>query len=331
MEGKSIFKQKTLVASAVMMAVVMVLFIVAYFQISALIENRCLQRMEEGVNTATEEIVSKLQRDSEILNATAEILAGVEELEPQTLAETMNTITPLLETMTVRIMLPDGRIIRDDGFVLDGSQTFDFKELAKKGEHISDRNVSLEDGETMILRHYVPIKRDGKIQALLYGVTTLKELPEIMNISNIYNASASVYIIDQRTGEFIMDTWHGEVGDLNGFEPVGIKHDSSWEETKEEIVSGEKGYTILRPSENDGWMYFYYAPAGINQWSVAVSVPEDVAEVAFVNVNDGTVEGLKYKKKPIYTVQFHPEACAGPKDSEVLFERFMNMMESKED
>ena len=57
------------------------------------------------------------------------------------------------------------------------------------------------------------------------------------------------------------------------------------------------------------------------------TVPKEVAEVAFVNVNDGTVEGLKYKNKKIFTVQFHPEACAGPKDSEVLFDRFMKMME----
>ena len=52
-----------------------------------------------------------------------------------------------------------------------------------------------------------------------------------------------------------------------------------------------------------------------------------IAEVAFVNVNDGTVEGLRYKNKNIFTVQFHPEACAGPKDSEVLFDRFIKMME----
>lgn len=58
----------------------------------------------------------------------------------------------------------------------------------------------------------------------------------------------------------------------------------------------------------------------------ADTIPKDVAEVAFVNVNDGTVEGLKYLNKNIFTVQFHPEACAGPKDSEVLFERFMSMM-----
>ncbi len=57
------------------------------------------------------------------------------------------------------------------------------------------------------------------------------------------------------------------------------------------------------------------------------SIPPEIAEVAFKNVNDGTVEGLRYKNKNIFTVQFHPEACAGPKDSELLFDRFISMME----
>ncbi len=57
------------------------------------------------------------------------------------------------------------------------------------------------------------------------------------------------------------------------------------------------------------------------------SIPDGVADVAFINVNDKTVEGLKYRNKNIFTVQFHPEACAGPRDSEVLFDRFMKMME----
>ena len=53
-----------------------------------------------------------------------------------------------------------------------------------------------------------------------------------------------------------------------------------------------------------------------------------VCEEAFVNVNDGTNEGLKYVGKNIVTVQYHPEACPGPKDSAYLFERFMKMMEA---
>lgn len=62
------------------------------------------------------------------------------------------------------------------------------------------------------------------------------------------------------------------------------------------------------------------------------SLDPQVAVEAFVNVNDGTNEGLRYIGKNIFTVQFHPEACPGPQDSGVLFERFIQMMkEGKKD
>ena len=56
------------------------------------------------------------------------------------------------------------------------------------------------------------------------------------------------------------------------------------------------------------------------------SIDPKVAKEAFINVNDGTNEGLAYEGKNIFTVQFHPEACPGPQDSGYLFDRFMDMM-----
>ncbi len=53
---------------------------------------------------------------------------------------------------------------------------------------------------------------------------------------------------------------------------------------------------------------------------------KNVAEPAFINVNDGTNEGLAYVGKNIFTVQFHPEACPGPQDSSYLFDRFIEMI-----
>ncbi|MBR1849243.1 MAG: carbamoyl phosphate synthase small subunit [Lachnospiraceae bacterium] len=55
-------------------------------------------------------------------------------------------------------------------------------------------------------------------------------------------------------------------------------------------------------------------------------IDEKVCKAAFVNVNDGTNEGLSYVGKNIFTVQFHPEACPGPQDSSYLFDRFIDMM-----
>lgn len=62
----------------------------------------------------------------------------------------------------------------------------------------------------------------------------------------------------------------------------------------------------------------------------AKTLDPQVAEPAFVNVNDGTNEGLKYVGKNIFTVQYHPEACPGPQDSSYLFDRFLKMMEGNE-
>ena len=50
------------------------------------------------------------------------------------------------------------------------------------------------------------------------------------------------------------------------------------------------------------------------------------AKMSFFNVNDGTVEGLEYTDIPAFSVQFHPEACGGPHDTNFLFDKFISMI-----
>lgn len=49
-------------------------------------------------------------------------------------------------------------------------------------------------------------------------------------------------------------------------------------------------------------------------------------KVTFRNLNDGSVEGIAHKKLPFYSVQFHPEACPGPTDTQWFFEKFWNSL-----
>ncbi len=55
------------------------------------------------------------------------------------------------------------------------------------------------------------------------------------------------------------------------------------------------------------------------------SIPEN-GRVSFVNGNDNTCEGVNYTDMPAFSVQFHPEACGGPRDTSFLFDRFISMM-----
>ncbi|HKL85388.1 MAG TPA: carbamoyl phosphate synthase small subunit [Treponemataceae bacterium] len=61
-------------------------------------------------------------------------------------------------------------------------------------------------------------------------------------------------------------------------------------------------------------------------------MPESVnpllAEISYINVNDGSVEGLRFLNKPVSSVQFHPEASPGPRETAYLFDNFMTIIDT---
>ena len=81
------------------------------------------------------------------------------------------------------------------------------------------------------------------------------------------------------------------------------------------VTDFESGRTFIT-SQNHG-----YAVVG-------EELPAEMGEVAQVNANDGTCEGIKYKTWNCFTVQFHPEANGGPKDTEFLFDRFLKTVKA---
>jgi carbamoyl-phosphate synthase small subunit len=63
-----------------------------------------------------------------------------------------------------------------------------------------------------------------------------------------------------------------------------------------------------------------------NHGYVVKDIPDSM-EVTHISMNDGSVEGLRHKDKPVFTVQFHPEASPGPSDSDYIFDQFMTLLQ----
>jgi len=64
------------------------------------------------------------------------------------------------------------------------------------------------------------------------------------------------------------------------------------------------------------------------------NVPEnitEIAEVTHVNLFDNTIEGLKYKNEPIFSVQHHPESSPGPKESRYIFSEFLQLLKNEKE
>ncbi|HOO56902.1 MAG TPA: glutamine-hydrolyzing carbamoyl-phosphate synthase small subunit [bacterium] len=59
------------------------------------------------------------------------------------------------------------------------------------------------------------------------------------------------------------------------------------------------------------------------------SIDESIVEITHINLNDQTLEGIKHREYPVFSVQFHPEASPGPHDSLYLFRQFIDLMEKK--
>jgi carbamoyl-phosphate synthase small subunit len=132
----------------------------------------------------------------------------------------------------------------------------------------------------------------GDPSAVGYAVENIKEL--IANDTPIFGICMGHQLLSQALG---LSTFKLKFGHRGGNHPV------------KDLTTGKIEIT----SQNHG-----FAVADDN-------VPDNV-EVTHRSLFDNTVEGLKVKNKPIFSVQYHPEASPGPQDADYLFDRFADFM-----
>ena len=92
----------------------------------------------------------------------------------------------------------------------------------------------------------------------------------------------------------------------------------------EKLKYGHRGTNQPVQNLETGRVYIYSQNHGYAV--VSSTIDPEIADEYFNNVNDRTCEGVRYKKIPAFSVQFHPEACGGPRDTAFLFDKFFEMM-----
>ena len=236
------------------------------------------QRSFDELTTATKQLAKDINNatrtDQTILSAMAELIAGQDEDDLDSVLRIMNTFS-LDKTFVsaVALLRPDGTLLLTDGARYDVSGAFDFETEAARGAYISDRVTSYFAPEKLVVRNVVPVKRGGETIAILYGMVPLQELSRSYK-TDLYGGNAFVLIVDGNTGDILVDTWHDSLGNLSDLRGRKMLKGYTYEEAMEKIPNGIGG-DVCTVSQSTGMtLYLHYEPVGINNWSVVLGVSE---------------------------------------------------------
>ena len=239
------------------------------------------QRSFDELTTATKQLAKDINNatrtDQIILSAMAELIAGQDEDDLDSVLRIMNTFS-LDKTFvsTVALLRPDGTLLLTDGARYDVSGAFDFETEAARGAYISDRVTSYFAPEKLVVRNVVPVKRDGETIAILYGMVPLQELSRSYK-TDLYGGNAFVLIVDGNTGDILLDTWHDSLGNLSDLRGRKMLKGYTYEEAMEKIPNGIGGDMCTVSQSTGMTLYLHYEPVGINNWSVVLGVSEGEA------------------------------------------------------
>ncbi len=118
---------------------------------------------------------------------------------------------------------------------------------------------------------------------MLYGVIELGTLDDELPYTP-YGGDAAVYVIDGATGDYLLDTWHGEQGNIWATDPRPMADGYEYDQLRQGLIDGESNYVVFVSNTIGEYLYLYYTPISINQWRVALSVPESVVFSAARNI-----------------------------------------------
>lgn len=263
---------KYLAITAVFLAAIGVAFAGMVWKVNDMAESDCQETLQQEVRNLSEDIEKHIASDREQLEVVADILSGYENLDCEEVKNILKSYETRSVISRIYILLPDNTVMLKDGSNVDVDGSLSFEVETSHGIHMSGKEIDLLEGKE-VLRHFVPIVKDGETVGILYGVMELERLPEFWS-ANAFGGKMSIYLVERETGDFLMDTWHNELGNIfeKDYQELGEGYNE--EKLWKGMIEGKEGYSVLTSASNKENMHFYYAPLKVNQWMLAISIQE---------------------------------------------------------
>ena len=270
-----IYRHRSILATGALMLIVVCLSVGLMGFVYRLEEERAFRRLHEAAADLSGDIVQLVTRDQEQLTVVADLIARLDDIKSDEAAQLLARYESHGMIARLGVLYPGDTLLLSSGRLMDTGGALSFEEEAAKGVHISDREQDLVNPDEMILRVCVPVRREGETAAMLLGAIDLSSLPELWR-PEAFEGRASIYVVDGATGETLVDTWHGSLGNFLEMGTREMKAGFTQDQLTEEMMAGKPGYVAFVSRTIGDYLYLYYEPVPVNQWRIALSVPEQV-------------------------------------------------------
>lgn len=237
-------------------------------------EDRCWQELETTVRDTSNEIAIKFTDEISKLHLIETIMVN-DHMRSHTKVSNLYINELKDSTMFARIdiLYPDNTIV-SNGEVIEIDEDISFDRIKSKGEYMTDRKTDFLNSSPCVY-YVLPVMVDGEVSAVLIGVIDLTTLTDLFR-PVIYNGDANICMIDSNDGNYIMDSWHAELGNafemeererVKGFENVSLKS---------EIKNRNTGSIAFVSKTTGNDIYMYYTPFEMFDWHIAVFAEKGV-------------------------------------------------------
>ena len=175
-----------------------------------------------------------------------------------------NSFKPIGLIANIGILNPDNTFLTKTG-TADLAGKISFTEEVGRGEYISGRVVDLTNEDNELVRSAVPIKVDGDVVGVLYGVLRLESITARYD-KLAEELDAQLFIYDKATGDLIVDTVHDELGNISFLKDRQYNDGYSYEQ----MASTENGFTSFQSVYKDENAYLHYSTIEDLGWMIAL-------------------------------------------------------------
>lgn len=242
--------------------------------IADIAERACFDTLRQSTQQLGREIRKDVASDGKLLEATARLIEANDMLEGEESRRILGAFRVSHMFSRLELLLPGDRILQENGALTDVSGRLSFADLAAKGAHISGRETDFNGGK-LVLRSYQPVVKGGSVQALLCGVIDLETLQKSYAASGSFG-QAQVFLLEGKSGNFILDTWHASLGNSNILAERQVKRGYDAQRAQQDMDAARAGQIAFRSKTSGEYFYLNYEPGGVNDWMIMLSMPESV-------------------------------------------------------